>query len=83
MGGFVKICPYFIEQLLAPQFLPFQASHGLFLQIIEVKLVDEAPDVDARLRIVVIRNNPVGDGDNFDLVEIEFVHQSQHLVVAS
>ena len=64
-------------------FLTAGGLFGLFLRVLEVALVDKALDADAQLGFVVVRNNPVGDGDNLDLVEMEFVYQSQHLAFAS
>jgi len=78
--GFIPIDT--LSRTVTSQLLPFQASHRLLLQIIEIELIYQPPNMDAQLRVVVIGDDPIRYRDDLHLKEGELVDQSQHLMIA-
>ncbi|MGA8163654.1 MAG: hypothetical protein WB791_01350 [Waddliaceae bacterium] len=67
----------------ASQLLPFQPPHRLLFQIIQIQLIDKPSNMNAKLRIIIIRNDPVRYRNNLHLMKRKLIHQRQHLMIAS
>ncbi|OGN52316.1 MAG: hypothetical protein A2Z85_01005 [Chlamydiae bacterium GWA2_50_15] len=69
--GFIPIDA--LSRTVTPQFLPLQAPHCLLLQIVQIEFIDQPPNMNTQLRVIVIGDDPIRNRDDLHLKEGELV----------